>query len=65
MSDNTLYFDRNESQYGPAPACFEALRQAEFPKLLIVRTFSKYNALAGIRIGYAVLGAELRPMLED
>ena len=33
--------------------------QAEFPKLLIVRTFSKYYALAGIRIGYAVLGAEL------
>lgn len=30
-----------------------------FPSLMIVRTFSKYYALAGMRIGYAVLGERL------
>lgn len=29
MSTNPTYFDRNENQYGPAPACFEVLRNAE------------------------------------
>ncbi|PLX22487.1 MAG: aspartate aminotransferase [Ignavibacteria bacterium] len=29
MSTNLMYFDRNENQYGPAPACFEVLRNAE------------------------------------
>ncbi|MBE0645899.1 MAG: histidinol-phosphate aminotransferase family protein [Bacteroidetes bacterium] len=33
--------------------------RAEFPNLLIVRTFSKYYALAGVRIGYAVMGSNL------
>jgi len=32
---------------------------AEYPNLLIVRTFSKYYALAGVRIGYAVMGSML------
>jgi histidinol-phosphate aminotransferase len=31
----------------------------DFPQLLIVRTFSKYYALAGIRIGFAMLGGSL------
>jgi len=25
----TIYLDRNESQYGPAPACFEALKNID------------------------------------
>jgi histidinol-phosphate aminotransferase len=32
---------------------------AEFPNLIIIRTFSKYYALAGVRIGYAFLGRGL------
>ena len=32
---------------------------AEFPNLIIIRTFSKYYALAGLRIGYAFLGRGL------
>lgn len=32
---------------------------ARFPKVLLVRTFSKYYALAGVRIGYAVMGKDL------
>lgn len=29
MSQNIIYLDRNENNYGPAPACFEALRKAD------------------------------------
>src|SRR5258708_39720967 len=30
---NVIYLDRNESQYGPAPACFEALKEDNFKNL--------------------------------
>lgn len=33
---------------------------AENPNLIIMRTFSKYYALAGMRIGYAVVGEKVR-----
>jgi histidinol-phosphate aminotransferase len=33
----------------------------KYPNLIILRTFSKYFALAGIRIGYALIGENLRP----
>jgi histidinol-phosphate aminotransferase len=29
---------------------------AEFPNLMIIRTFSKYHALAGLRVGFALMG---------
>jgi histidinol-phosphate aminotransferase len=32
---------------------------SNYPNLIIIRTFSKYFALAGIRIGYAVVGENL------
>ena len=31
----------------------------QYPNLVIIRTFSKYYALAGIRIGYALIGEKL------
>lgn len=33
MSQTTIYLDRNENNYGPAPACFEALRKADLTTL--------------------------------
>lgn len=30
---NTLYLDRNENQYGPAPGCYEVLRRADLKHL--------------------------------
>jgi histidinol-phosphate aminotransferase len=34
---------------------------AEFPNLLIVRTFSKFYGLPGLRLGYAFMGESLKP----
>jgi histidinol-phosphate aminotransferase len=43
-----------------------ALALAEdFPRLLVVRTFSKAWGLAGLRVGYAVGGPEAGPLLEQ
>ena len=36
-SRGPIYLDRNESQYGPAPACFEAVRQSD------LHVFSEYS----------------------
>ena len=37
-----LYLDRNENQYGPSPACYEALRQANLEQLsLYSRTYTR------------------------
>src|ERR1051325_10486238 len=30
---NIIYLDRNESQYGPAPACYEALKADNFKNM--------------------------------
>ncbi|MBN1448059.1 MAG: histidinol-phosphate aminotransferase family protein [Bacteroidetes bacterium] len=35
MSIKPLYFDRNENQYGPAPACFEVMRRADIELMSI------------------------------
>ena len=35
MTDEMLYLDRNENLYGPAPACFEALRQITVEQLSV------------------------------
>jgi len=33
MSSRIVYLDRNENNYGPAPACFEVLKKADLSKL--------------------------------
>lgn len=35
----------------------------KYPNLLIVRTFSKYYALAGLRIGYALVGKQAKDLI--
>ncbi len=46
-----------------APASAVALT-SEFPRLLVFRSFSKAWGLAGLRVGYAVGGADSEPLLE-
>ena len=42
MENNLIYLDRNENNYGPAPACYDVLRTADFTKLSYYsRTFKK------------------------
>ena len=36
-----------------------------FPNVLVVRTFSKYYALAGLRIGYALMGEEFKRLAQS
>ena len=33
MGQKTIYLDRNENNYGPAPACFEVLRRADISRM--------------------------------
>ena len=33
MTRNRIYLDRNENNYGPAPACFDILKNADLTKL--------------------------------
>jgi histidinol-phosphate/aromatic aminotransferase/cobyric acid decarboxylase-like protein len=33
MPEQLIYLDRNENNYGPAPACFDVLKQAGAPTL--------------------------------
>jgi len=37
---------------------------SEFPNLVVIRTFSKYYALAGLRIGYALVGSGLDRLIK-
>ena len=37
---------------------------SEFPNLVVIRTFSKYYALAGLRIGYALVGRGLDRLIK-
>lgn len=36
----------------------------KFPDLVLIRTFSKYYALAGLRLGFALMGANVKTMLK-
>ena len=45
------------------PDDFGALTE-EFPNLLVLRSFSKLHALAGVRIGYAIAGREMKGVVD-
>jgi histidinol-phosphate aminotransferase len=54
----------DEAYHGFEPSSLPPLREliATYPNLVVVRSFSKYYALAGLRIGYAALGEDLLPL---
>lgn len=51
----------DEAYWGFAGAKADYVKEftSEYPELIVIRTFSKYYALAGVRIGYAFLGKNL------
>jgi histidinol-phosphate aminotransferase len=55
----------DEAYYGFASASHDHVKQLldRHPRLLILRTFSKYYALAGLRIGYACAGEDLQQLI--
>jgi histidinol-phosphate aminotransferase len=62
---NTLIvLDEAYLEYGRRDACIDAINWApEFPNLVLLRTFSKAYALAGLRVGYAVSHPEVADVL--
>ena len=59
MSDTVVVLDEAYWSFADAGGAYLSELYQLFPNLLAVRTFSKYFALAGIRIGYAVMGKNL------
>lgn len=59
MPDTVVVLDEAYCLHSDLEAGFLRELYHRFPNLLVVRTFSKYFALAGMRIGYAVMGRQL------
>lgn len=59
IKDTVIVLD--EAYWGFAGRPAESIKElvSDYPDLIIIRTFSKYYALAGARIGYAFLGQNL------
>ncbi len=57
--DSVIVLDEAYSLFSNTDKTYISHLIQKYPKLLIIRTFSKYYALAGLRIGYAFMGAEL------
>jgi histidinol-phosphate aminotransferase len=55
----------DEAYYGFASASHDHLREllSQHERLIILRTFSKYYALAGLRIGYSCVGVDLKQIV--
>ena len=58
IRDSVIILDEAYSYDGFTPKTKELLNLN--PNLIIIRTFSKYYALAGLRIGYALLGNNIK-----
>jgi len=54
--DSHIVLDEAYSQFDPNYNVDAAEFVGKYPRLIIIRTFSKYYGLAGLRIGYALLG---------
>jgi histidinol-phosphate aminotransferase len=63
-ADTLIALDEAYLEYGRRDACIDAISWAqEFPNLVLLRTFSKAYALAGLRVGYAVSHPEIADAL--
>jgi histidinol-phosphate aminotransferase len=58
IKDSIIVLDEAYSTDGFTPQTKELLESN--PNLIIIRTFSKYFALAGLRIGYALIGDNIK-----
>lgn len=56
MRDTVVVLDEAYSLFFNGDNTYLEELIAKFPNLLIIRTFSKYHALAGLRIGFALIG---------
>jgi histidinol-phosphate aminotransferase len=56
IKDSAVVLDEAYSQFDPGYNLDPAELIQKYPQLIIIRTFSKYYGLAGIRTGYAFLG---------
>lgn len=63
--DVLVVVDEAYGEYMQAPGLASALAlRADFPNLVVTRTFSKAHALAGLRVGYLVADASVVAVLE-
>jgi histidinol-phosphate aminotransferase len=59
-----IVLDEAYNEYlAPALRCPSIAWMADFPKLIVTRTFSKVYGLAGLRVGYAVCHPEVAALL--
>jgi histidinol-phosphate aminotransferase len=59
IKDTVIVLDEAYWGFTGAKADYVKELTSEYPELIVIRTFSKYYALAGVRIGYAFLGKNL------
>ncbi len=63
-ADTLIVLDEAYLEYGRRDACVDAINWVrEFPNLVLLRTFSKAYALAGLRVGYSVSHPEVADVL--
>jgi histidinol-phosphate aminotransferase len=59
VRDTVVVLDEAYWGFVPEPEGYVRTLLAQYPRIAVIRTFSKLYALAGARIGYAFLGEEL------
>ncbi len=59
MKDTIVVLDEAYAMFKTTDKSYVKDVVEKYPKVAVIRTFSKYFALAGVRIGYALIGSEL------
>lgn len=63
IKDSIVILDEAYSQFDPEYNINAGELTKKYPQVIIIRTFSKYYALAGIRTGYAIIGDNNQRMI--